>query len=66
MEKKDAELQKQLEDEFLAALEDYSPSVGTDSVTLTIQVPEEVTDYYLKRAGFSSSDPRMYGLRGLS
>lgn len=27
MDKKDAELQKQLEEEFLAALEDYSPCV---------------------------------------
>lgn len=41
--------QKQMEEDFLAALADYTPTV-----------PEEVTDFYLKRAGFSSSDPTMY------
>jgi len=29
-------------------------------------VPEEVTDYYLKRAGFVSSDPRMTKLVSLA
>uniref|UniRef100_A0A6B2LS42 Transcription initiation factor TFIID subunit 10 n=1 Tax=Arcella intermedia TaxID=1963864 RepID=A0A6B2LS42_9EUKA len=37
--------------EFLVALKDYTPTI-----------PEEVTDYYLKKSGFVSSDARMQKL----
>lgn len=67
MEQKDSTPQRQLEDEFLAgnglqlvllnsiifysflALADYSPTI-----------PEELTEYCLKRSGFQTSDQKMY------
>jgi len=55
MEPKDSTPQRQLEDEFLAALADYSPTI-----------PEELTEYCLKRSGFQTSDQKMVKLVSLA
>lgn len=59
--------------DFLMQLEDYTPTVrggqlhagdglpqGSRALTLSlVQIPDAVTGYYLNRAGFEASDPRM-------
>jgi hypothetical protein len=47
--------QKQLEEEFLSALADFSPTI-----------PEELTEYYLRRSGFQTSDQKMLKLVSLA
>lgn len=50
--------------EFLVMLDGYKPLVrGPRARWLhhaDVQIPEEVTEYYLQRSGFDCSDPRLY------
>jgi hypothetical protein len=43
--------QRQLEEEFLSALADFSPTI-----------PEELTEYYLRKSGFQTSDQKMFSI----
>ena len=53
--------------EFMLMLDDYEPLVShylpgwiINECSKCIQIPDEVTDYYLQRVGFDCQDPRLY------